>query len=228
MLKKILIIPARIGSKRIKEKNIKYFCGKPIINYSIESALKSKLFDEIHVSTDSEKVKSVVKKYPININFLRPKKISNDVTPLMKVFDFVVSKYMKKNIIFDEIWYLMPCSPLITYSDLVDANKFSKKIKTNSLLAISKFSSPIERAIELNREKKLSFLNKNKIKCRTQDLNEYYHDTGTFGMFKSEVFYNKKKVNFSGYILPQHKSIDIDNLEDWNLAKALFTSKLIN
>lgn len=228
MLKKILIIPARIGSKRIKEKNIKYFCGKPIINYSIESALKSKLFDEIHISTDSEKVKSMVKKYPINISFLRPKKISSDVTPLMKVFDFVVNKYMKKDIIFDQIWYLMPCSPLITSSDLIDANKFSKKIKTNSLLAVSKYSTPIQRALKFNKEKKLSFLNKNKIQFRTQDLNEYYHDTGTFGMFKSEVFYNKKKINFSGYILPQHKGIDIDNLEDWNIVKAIFTSRFKN
>lgn len=228
MLRKILIIPARIGSKRIKEKNIKYFCGKPIINYSIESALKSKLFDEIHISTDSEKVKSIIKKYPVNINFLRPKKISSDTTPLMKVFNFVVNKYKKKDIIFDQIWYLMPCSPLITSYDLIDANKFSKKIKTNSLLAISKFSTPIQRALKLNKEKKLFFLNKNKIKLRTQDLNEHYHDTGTFGMFKSEVFYNKKKVNFSGYILPKHKGIDIDNLEDWNLAKAIFTAKLKN
>ena len=89
MTKKLLIIPARIGSKRIKNKNIKKFYGKPIIKYSIETAIKSKLFDDIHVSTDSLKVIKIIKKYPININFLRPKKLSGDRTGLISVFKFI-------------------------------------------------------------------------------------------------------------------------------------------
>ena len=136
-----------------------------------------------------------------------------------------MSKYKRKNIIFDEIWYLTPCSPLITSKDLINASKFSKKIKTNSLLAISKFSTPIQRAFKLDNNKKISFINKIVMKNRTQDLGDSYYDTGTFGMFKSEIFYRKKNISFSGYVLPKYKGIDINNQEDWDLAKTIFESK---
>ena len=123
-LKRLLIIPARGGSKRIKNKNIKKFNNKPIIFYSIESAKKSKLFNKIHVSTDSRKISNVVKKKGIEVDFLRPKKISDDKTALHDVYKFVVQKYEKLGFSFNEIWTLMPCAPNINYKDLISASKF--------------------------------------------------------------------------------------------------------
>ena len=156
MIKKLLIIPARIGSKRIKNKNIKKFFGKPIINYSIETALKSKIFDEIHVSTDSLKVKNIVKRYPINIDFLRPKKLSGSKVGLIKVYEFIVKKFLDMGKKFDQIWFLTPCSPLIDTKDLISASKFIKKNKVRNLLAITEYLHPIQRAFKLSKSKKLS------------------------------------------------------------------------
>ena len=89
MTKRILVIPARLNSVRIKNKNIKKFYGKPIIYYSIKAALKSKIFDEIHVSTESEKIKKIVEKYSVKVKFLRNKNLSNHKTKLIDVFKFV-------------------------------------------------------------------------------------------------------------------------------------------
>ena len=116
-----------MGQKRIKNKNFKKFNGKPIIFYSIESALKSNIFCEIHVSTDNKKINTILKKYPIDTKFLRPKSLSGDNIGLMKVFKYVVKKYETLGKTFDEIWYLTPCSPLIKSSNLKSASNFLKK-----------------------------------------------------------------------------------------------------
>ena len=192
MNKKLLIIPARIGSKRIKNKNIKKFKGKPIIKYSIETALKSKLFDEIHVSTDSLKVIKLIEKYPINIDFLRPKRLSGNETTLIEVYKFIVKKLMKLEKNFNEIWYLFPCSPLIEKSDLISASKFVKKNKIKNLLAVAEYPHPIQRAFKLGKMNKLTPNNKNTLKVMTQGFEKRYHDTGTFGMINFDNLMNSK------------------------------------
>ncbi len=222
MIKKLLIIPARIGSKRIKNKNIKRFHGKPIINYSIETALKSKLFDEIHVSTDSSKVLKIIRKYPVNVDFLRPKKLSGNKVGLIKVYQFVVKKFLNLGKKFDEIWFLTPCSPLIKKSDLISASEFVKKKKIKNLLAIAEYSHPIQRAFKLNKSKNLIPERKNNLNKRTQDLEKRYHDTGTFGMLSFNNLMSNRTLRFTGYIMPKKKAIDIDTKEDWEIAENLF------
>ena len=148
MTKKLLIIPARGNSKRIKNKNIKKFCGKPIIFYSIKSAIRSKLFDTIHVSTDSKKTFKIVNKIKKGICFKRNKNLAKDTTPLIQVFNYIVESYKKKNIFYDEIWFINPCSPLITFNDLKKASNLYKKQKNNSLLSVSKYSPPIDWAFK--------------------------------------------------------------------------------
>ena len=113
----LVIIPARGGSKRIKNKNIKNFCGKPMINYIIDEALESKLFEKIHVSTDCLEIKEIVQKNNLKIDFMRPSSLADDHTPIMPVLSYVIKKYFEKNLYFDEIWLLYACSPLIDSSD---------------------------------------------------------------------------------------------------------------
>ena len=225
MTKKLLIIPARIGSKRIKNKNIKKFYGKPIIKYSIETAIKSKLFDDIHVSTDSLKVIKIIKKYPININFLRPKKLSGNKTGLISVFKFIVKNFIKLGKKFDEVWFLTACAPLIEKSDLISASKFVKKNKIKNLLAVAEYPHPIQRAFKLNKSKKLIPEKKNNLVVRTQDLGKRYHDTGTFGMLNFNSLINNKNLKFTGFLISRSKGIDIDTTEDWKLAENLFKLK---
>ena len=155
LMKRLLIIPARLGSRRIKDKNIKLFYGKPIIYYSINIAKKSKLFNTIHVSTESPKIKKIVEKFGLKIDFLRDKKLSNNFVGLIDVFRFVVKKYKVLNKKFDEVWFLSTCAPLLETKDLKKAAKKFYRGKINSLLAVGKYSPPIEWAMKIDMKKKL-------------------------------------------------------------------------
>ena len=108
-MKRIAIIPARGGSKRIPDKNIKNFCGNPMISYPIKALIESKLFEKIHVSTNERKVVEVVNKIGLKVDFYRPESLSDDYTPIMPVVKYVIGEYRKKNENFDEIWGVFPC-----------------------------------------------------------------------------------------------------------------------
>ena len=225
MTNRLLIIPARKGSKRIKNKNFKKFNGKPIIFYSIELALKSKIFNKIHISTDNKKIKSLLKNYPITIDFLRPKSLSGDNTGLLKVFNFVVKKFETLGKKFDEIWYITPCSPLIKPSNLISASIYFKKKRSNAMLAISNFSPPAQWALKLDSYGKLVPIYENKLNFKSQNLEKRFYDTGTFGAFKSDVLKKKNKISYIGYSIPRFQGIDIDTMEDWELAEKIYKAE---
>ena len=217
---RLLIIPARGGSKRIKNKNIKLFNRKPIIYYPIREAIKSKLFSTIHVTTDSLKIYNAVSKINRAICFYRPANLATDKTPLMEVFRYVVKFYKKKKIMFNEIWFSNPCSPLIVSKDLKKAAKQFCKQKNNSLLSVSQYSPSLDWAF-YKKKNILVPINRNAQIKPSKDLKQYYYDTGNFGIFSKDVFYNKKKPLFSGYEIPRNRAVDIDNIDDWNLALKL-------
>ena len=222
MIKRLLIIPARKNSKRIKNKNIKLFHGKPIISYSIEAALKSKMFDTLHISTDNKAIKKIANEFGVTIDFYRPKILSDGRTGLIKVYLYVIEKYKSIGKIFDEIWFLSACSPLILSKDLINASIYFNKNKADTMLSICKFSPQIQRAFYMNKKKIFpidrEFINKN-----SQDIPERYFHTGNFGAFKNDVFRRNNKIfDYCGYELPKNRSVDIDNIDDWNLALKLF------
>ena len=127
MKKNICIIPARSGSKRIKNKNILNFFGKPVIYYPIKEAIKSKLFDKIIVSTDSKKISKLSQKYGAQVPSLRPKSLSSSTSTINEVMKFCVKKYELKNMNF--FFCIFPFSPLLTSLDLINAKKMIKKNK---------------------------------------------------------------------------------------------------
>ena len=223
-IKRLLIIPARSGSKRIKNKNFKKFKGKPIISYSILTALKSKIFSKIVISTDSRKYLKYLMKFNVNIS-LRSKKLSNDDATIESVMRNVLSEYDELGNNFHEIWSLAPCSPLIKSYDLLKASRLMKKYKKKIILPVSEYPAPIEWAFKLVKNKKLIPLKKNFYKIRSQDLPKSYFDTGNFVAIPA--FYFKKKnidfdKNYLGLEIPKHRSIDIDDLADWRLAESLY------
>ena len=118
---RLLIIPARGNSKRIKNKNIKKFNGNPIIFYTLETAIKSKLFKKIHVSTDSKKIAKIIKYKKLSMDFYRPRHLSGDKVGIIDVIKHVVEQFKKVNKIFDEIWCMTPCAPLVNLKDLLKA-----------------------------------------------------------------------------------------------------------
>jgi CMP-N-acetylneuraminic acid synthetase len=222
MIKRLLIIPARKNSKRIKNKNIKIFRGKPIISYSINIAKKSKLFSKIHISTDSNVIKNISYRYGIKIDFIRPKYLSDDNIGLMHVYFYIVKKYAQRGEFFDQIWFLSTCSPLISSRDLIKASKFFNSKNANAMISICKFSPPIQRAFYKKKDN-IFPVNKKFIKKKSQNIPGRYFHTGNFGAFKKIIF-NKKNIKFKycGFELPKEKSVDIDNIEDWKLTLRLY------
>ena len=230
MVKKIhrlLIIPARSGSKRIKNKNIINFAGKPIIFYSIEAALKSKLFNKIHISSDSSSILKLCEKKKIFTEFLRPKKLANSKIGLDKVIMFVFDKFKKQNITFDEYWCILPCSPLINSEDLIGSSKIFKKDSKHPLMTFSKFPAPVDWAYKKKGSKFFS-INPNKTKINSQKFPSYFYETGNIYIYSLKHLKNKYKKNiFSGYELKRENAIDIDEPDDLDFAKKLYSLKNI-
>ena len=227
MKKRLLIIPAKGYSKRIKEKNIKKFHGKPIISYTLSTAKKSKLFEKIHVSTESKKIKRIVEHLGYKIDFLRPKSLSKNNTPTIDVLKYVFNRYSDLNYEFDEIWTISCCAPLLNKNDLIRAAKKTKKNKV--LLSITKFNAPIEWAFTIKRKKNLMPIFKENLFKNSQNFSEKYHDAGAFAVFPIS-FLKKNNINlennFTGFTLPRERAIDIDNIDDWNLAESLYKANL--
>ena len=148
-VKRLAIIPARSGSIRIKNKNIKDFHNKPIIQYTLNNAIQSKLFTDIHVSTDSKKTTKLVEKLGLKVNFLRPKKLSTDKASLIDVLKYVTKNYSQKNKFYDEVWLLYACAPLINYHDLIKASKYYNKTKKDlPMMSMKEFEAPVEWSFE--------------------------------------------------------------------------------
>jgi len=225
----IAIIPARGGSKRIPKKNIKAFFGKPILAYSIETALKSGLFDEVMVSTDDEEIAKIARQYGAKVPFMRSKDKSDDFATLSDVISEVLKDYKDKlNRQFEHICCLLPTAPFIDENDL---KKAYNKLNSNHIEAVFplvRFSYPIQRAlkIENNFVKMIWPENKNK---RSQDLEPAFHDSGLFYWIKNESFQREKTLwtDKTAFIeLPQHKVQDIDTNDDWKMAELKY--KLLN
>ncbi len=222
--KRLLVIPARSGSKRIKNKNFKNFKGYPIISYSILTALKSKIFKKIVVSIDDKKFTKYLKKFKIEISY-RSKKLSKDDTSTEDVLRSIIEEFEKSNNYFDEVWSLAPCSPLIKKEDLINASLLLKKNKKKIVLPVTEYSAPIEWSFKMSKRNKLLPHKKNFYKIRSQDLPKSYHDTGNFVGIPIHHF-RKKNIDFDkhyvGLKIPKNRSVDIDDLEDWKIAERLY------
>ena len=194
-MKRLLIIPARGGSKRIKNKNIKIFDGKPIIYYPLKVAKSSMLFNKIHVSTECKKIISLIKKIGFEPDFLRKKKLADDSTNISDVINYVVNKFNNLKMNFDEVWCIYPCSPLITEDDLKKINLLFNKQK-NSLMTISEFPAPILWALKKNKQKILTPIFKNKLNISSNNMRKFYYDNGCIIILKKKISLNHlKKLN---------------------------------
>lgn len=222
----IAIILARSGSKRIKKKNIRKFLNKPIIHYSIEAIKKTKIFDKIHISTDSEEIANVVEKKNIKIDFLRSKNLSKDHISSLEVIKWILNRYKKQGLIYENIFNIFACAPLIDHIDLLNAfKKYNKFKKKYPLYVISKYKVPIEWSLVLDKNFLIPRYPR-LIKADSSNFNEKYYESGPFTIFnKSHIFDNSKifKQFFPiSYELPQHKAVDIDTLDDWRFAEVLY------
>jgi pseudaminic acid cytidylyltransferase len=220
----IAIIPARAGSKRIKNKNIKLFFGKPLIFYSIKLALKSKLFDKVIVSTDSQKIAKIAKSFGADVPFLRPKNISTDTTITSKVLIHTVKKIELSNIKY--ICCIYPTAAILKLRYLKKGFEMVKKFNSDCCLGITEYDFPIQRAMQLKGNKTNFYWSKNK-NLRSQAFEKLYHDAGQFYWLNSKNFLKHKQLypkKMNAIKIPRKFVQDIDEIEDFEIAKLKFKS----
>jgi N-acylneuraminate cytidylyltransferase len=213
----LAIIPARGGSKRIPKKNIKDFLGKPIIAYSIETALKSGLFDEIIVSTDDPEISDVAIKYGAKVPCFRSSETSNDFASLSDVMNEVILFYKNRNIRFDYVCCILPTTPLVTMENLKLGYGLITNSEFDSIRPIVRYSYPIQRAFRYNKNGGVELFNPEHLWSRSQDLEPAYHDAGQFYWFYFEK--GLTGTNRGAFIIPEKDVQDIDTLEDWDIAE---------
>ena len=226
-MKRLAIIPARKGSKRIPNKNVKDFCGKPMISHAVKACADAAIFDEIHISTDSTEISSIATACGHPPAFSRPENLSGDHATMMEVVKYVVETFERSGHLFDTVALVYATSPLIASGDLVKAcQDFEASDRKNPVLAVTAFPAPIEHAFRIVDGSILVPDNEKSLALRTQDLQTAYYDAGMFALYSSA--YIKQQIaagNFSAFrahVVPSYRVTDIDWPEDWERAEMLY------
>ncbi len=220
-MKPICIITARANSKRLKNKNIKNFFGKPMISYPIRTAIKSKIFSEVIVTTDSLKIAKISRRYGAKIPFLREEKLADDFATTKDVMQDAIKRMGSEKV--DYHFCIYPTAVLVKETDLIKAFKLMKKKNYDNLIAVSNYDFNPLRALYFENKNEINYYWKKFRNSRSQDLPYLFHDTGTFSIFKtSSIIKNKKKYKLGCYFLDRLRAVDIDNKEDLEFAKVLF------
>lgn len=224
----IAIIPARSGSKRIKDKNIRLFHRKPIIYYPIKAAKESKLFDQIYVSTNSNKIKKISKKLGAKILDRPDNFLSGDKAGIIDVISYETKKLkaqIKKNF---NVCCIFPASPFIKSNDLLRGLKLIKKKNFSYVFTASKVNTNIERTFEITPKNRLKKMNKRNLGKRSQEFNDKYFDVGQFYFASSDTWIKKKKVfskNSCVIKINPLYAIDINYMEDFKKAEQIYKLK---
>ncbi len=221
MAKSVAIIPARGGSKRIPRKNIKDFFEKPLIAYSIEVALASKLFDKVIVSTDDEEIASIAKAYGAEVPFLRPKELSDDFTGTEEVVDYTLAQLEDS---YNFVCIIYATAPLLQEKYLIEGFEKLKNATAINAFSATSMPFPIQRTFKLNEAGRCEMFTPEHYMTRSQDLEEAYQDAGQFywqkiGFESKEIMFGKDSIPI---ILPRHLVQDIDTLEDWKRAEVMY------
>ena len=215
------IITARGGSKRIPRKNIREFCGKPIIAYSIEAAIQSGIFDTVMVSTDDEEIAEIARKYGAEVPFMRSEKNANDFAATNDVVKEVLDSYAKMGECFDIACCIYPTAPFITADKLKKAVELLQENQADSVVPVVRFGFPPQRCV-VKDGGLIKFKWPEYMQSRSQDLQPYYHDAGQFYCLRTESFLEQKRLFMTKTVpleLSEMEVQDIDNEDDWEIAE---------
>ncbi len=220
-MKSIAIITARGGSKRVPRKNIKEFCGKPILAYSIEAAKSSGCFDTVMVSTDDEEIAEIAKEYGAEVPFYRSPETSNDYATTSDVLLEVIDEYEKRGAQYDILCCIYPTAPFITAEKLRDGVALLQNGTADTVIPMVSFSYPPQRAYHQVGDY-VSFVSPEYADSRSQDLEKLYHDAGQFYITKVENLKKNKRIvvgKIQPIVLSDLEVQDIDTEIDWKLAE---------
>jgi CMP-N-acetylneuraminic acid synthetase len=231
-VRRLAVIPARGGSKRIPRKNLVEICGRSMIDYILESAIKSKLFDKIVVSSDSQEILKHVEKFPEIKPKLRPDFLSNDHTAIYSVIKYVAEKELSEPAEYDEVWLLSATACLFLENDLIEiANNTQRSIQEGfPILGVTEYEVPVQWAMEIDKFGNLKSMDFDSFIKRSQDLSIFYHDSGCLAVFPPHIFSEFKdgipEGNFKPYILDRNIAIDVDSPTDLEIVEAMLAKKL--
>lgn len=222
----LAVIPARGGSKRVEKKNIRNFCGKPLISYAIETAKKSNLFNKIHVSTDDEQIKQVTEAQGLPVDFLRSASLADENTILIMVLKWVLQTYIERGEDFQDICLLLATAPLVMETDLQASYKlFLAQKRLYPVLALGTYSPPIEWAYKEVSDSIFIPIQPDKLVIRSQDIVPHYYGAGAFVWFSKEHILSLTGHGVMhkviGYKLKHYQTVDIDTIDDFELAELI-------
>lgn len=220
---KVAVIPARGGSKRIPRKNIKNFCGKPMIGWSIQTALHSGCFDRVVVSTDDREIARIAEDLGAEVPFMRPARLADDYTGTLAVIAHSVDVLgLQKR---DFVCCLYSTAPFVLTSDIERGVRLLQQANAEYAFSVTSYAFPIQRAVRINKYNRIEMFQPEYSNTRSQDLEEAWHDAGQFYWGKAEAW-SKQKPLFSDasvpVALPRHRVQDIDTPEDWERAEWMF------
>jgi N-acylneuraminate cytidylyltransferase len=221
----LCIIPARGGSKRIPKKNIKNFCGKPIILWSIEEAIKSNCFEKIIVSTDDEEITNLVKNHGVEAPFIRPKELADDYTETHAVIVHAIRHQIKHYKTPKNVCCIYPTAPFIKANDLQIGLKKLMSSDVGFTFTATSYAYPIQRSFRITANERAEMFQPENTHKRSQDFEDAYHDAGQFYWGKTDAWLENDSIineNSSPILLPRYRAQDIDTLEDWKAAEKMF------
>jgi len=224
--KVIAIIPARGGSKRIPNKNIKPFAGQPIISYSIKAAQATDLFDRIIVSTDSEEIAEVAKIWGAEVPFIRPPELADDFTGTVPVLLHALNWLSGHGFAVDYFCCIYATAPFVQPEHIIEGFTLLKKRNATTAFSVTTFPYSIFRALKIGGDDRVEMFWPEHENSRSNDLPEAYHDAGQFywanakNYLKEKQFYSKDSVPV---ILPRYLVQDIDTPEDWETAEKMYS-----
>lgn len=222
-MKRIAIIPARGGSKRIPRKNIKPFFGQPMIGYSIKAALESGLFDSVVVSTDDEEIVDVARAFGADIPFMRPANLANDHAGTGAVVIHALQWFAEHGMAYDAACCIYATAPLLDPERLKEG--WEKLQGKRFAFSVTSYAFPIQRALKQTADGSVDMFWPENLMKRSQDLEPAYHDAAQFYWGWTDAWLNGETA-FSPIsapvILPRTQVVDIDTPEDWEVAEVTY------
>ncbi|WP_108507830.1 pseudaminic acid cytidylyltransferase [Polynucleobacter acidiphobus] len=222
---RLAIIPARGGSKRIPRKNIKYFCGNPIIAWSIAAAQQSGCFDRIIVSTDDAEIAKIAQAHGAESPFVRPSELSDDYTGTIPVIAHAVAWQNANGQAVTQACCIYATAPFVQAQDLQRGLNVLKTSGAQYAFSVTSYTFPIQRAIRITSEQRVAMFQPEHFTTRSQDLEEAWHDAGQFYWGEASAWLACKSLfseDAAPVYLPRHRVQDIDTPEDWQRAEWLF------
>ncbi len=220
---KIAVIPARGGSKRIPRKNIKPFCGKPMIAWSINAALESGCFDRIIVSTDDSCIAKVALECGAEVPFKRPAALSDDFTGTIPVLAHAAEALKMPD--GAALCCIYATAPFLQAVDIQRGLEVLEKTGVDFAFSVTSYAFPIQRAIRITKENRTEMFTPEAFDARSQDLEDAYHDAGQFYWGRVGAWQAGKPIlsaNSAPVILLRERVQDIDTIEDWQRAELMF------